>query len=238
MFRTKVTNAGSVYYSDIIPELPHCFTMRESSVEINDNFYKYCEYFKVEEKDFIHPVQTHSSNIRFAEIGEQNYPETDAIILTNTEQAVYLRFADCTPVIVYDRQANIAAAVHAGWRGTVAGILPKTIEKMLESSKSDIENVFVTIGPAIGACCYSVGDEVIQGVDSSVRNNEGLYCERSGKTFLDLKKTNARQAIESGVPIENIDICPFCTCCNNDLFYSYRKENGTDLRHNAIIKLR
>ena len=195
------------------------------------------EYFGVTQDNFIHPVQTHSSNVDFAKTGITDYPETDALILTNYEQAIYLRFADCTPVILYDKRANIGAIAHAGWRGTVAKIAPKTIQKMLEYTKSDINNIYAVIGPAIGVCCYKVGDEVIKGIKNSVSDTDGLITEKQDGVYVDLKKVNMRQLLDMNIPKENIDVCPFCTACRNDLFYSYRKENGTDLRHNAIIKL-
>ncbi|MCR5266672.1 MAG: peptidoglycan editing factor PgeF [Cyanobacteria bacterium RUI128] len=231
MFFEKILDKKSVYCSDNLPDLKHCFTTREVSAEC------LAGYFEFEPRNLIHPTQTHSSNVAFAEKGKDDYPETDALILTNYDQAVYLRFADCTPVILYDKKANIAAVAHAGWKGTVASIVTKTVNAMLTYSKSDVTNIYAAIGPAIGVCCYKVGEEVEKGIKASVLNADNLIIEKEDGIYVDLKKTNARQLIEMGVPETNIDICPFCTSCRNDLFYSYRKENGTDKRHYAIIKL-
>lgn len=230
MFKEKVVGNGKVFYSDLVPELEHFFTTRESSLNSEENKKLTAKYLGIDVNDLINPTQTHSSNVEIARLGINNYPETDALILTNKEQAVYLRFADCVPVIIYDKSQNIAAISHAGWRGTVARIVPKTIEKM----QADISNLYVIIGPAISSCCYSVGEEVITGIKNSVKDSSKLFTDN----FVNLKLTNAQQAIELGVPKENIDICPFCTSCRNDLFFSYRKENGTTNRHNAVIKLR
>ena len=230
MFKEKVVGNGKVFYSDLVPELEHFFTTRESSLNSEENKKLTAKYLGIDVNDLINPTQTHSSNVEIARLGINNYPETDALILTNKEQAVYLRFADCVPVIIYDKSQNIAAISHAGWRGTVARIVPKTIEKM----QADISNLYVIIGPAISSCCYSVGEEVITGIKNSVKDYSKLFTDN----FVNLKLTNAQQAIELGVPKENIDICPFCTSCRNDLFFSYRKENGTTNRHNAVIKLR
>lgn len=230
MFKEKVVGNGKVFYSDLVPELEHFFTTKESSLNSEENKKLTAKYLGIDVNDLINPTQTHSSNVEIARLGINNYPETDALILTNKEQAVYLRFADCVPVIIYDKSQNIAAISHAGWRGTVARIVPKTIEKM----QADISNLYVIIGPAISSCCYSVGEEVITGIKNSVKDSSKLFTDN----FVNLKLTNAQQAIELGVPKENIDICPFCTSCRNDLFFSYRKENGTTNRHNAVIKLR
>lgn len=233
MFREKFINGELVYYSDLIPELEHYFTTR--AVNVEDNFALHCEYLGISEDNFIHPTQTHSTNVEFARNGAKEYPNTDGLILTNFEQGIYLRFADCTPVILYDKKANIGAIAHAGWRGTVGRIAPKTVNEMIEYSKSDIKDFYAVIGASIGQCCYQVGTDVTEAVKNSVNDCSNLI---TNDNKIDLKGINARQLTEMGIPKENIDICPFCTSCRNDLFYSYRKENGTDKRHNAVIKLK
>ena len=239
MFKEKIIDSGKVIYSDLIPELEHFFTTRESS--INDDRIKNltADYLGIKVEDLVNPAQTHSSNVAIAKIGCNRYPETDGLILTNKTQGVYLRFADCVPVILYDKKNNIGAVSHAGWRGTVARIVPKTIRKMMAITKSDdLKNIYVIIGAAIGGCCYNVGEEVIEGVKNSVDDYSDLFKKDGDKVFVDLKLTNARQVEEMGVPKSNIDICPYCTSCRNDMFFSYRKENGTSNRHNAVIKLK
>ena len=238
MFKSKTISSGTILYSDLIPELNHCFTTRATSINSEDNATTISEYLGVMRKNLVHPTQTHSSNVDFAQLGVCDYPDTDALILNNFEQAVYLRFADCTPVILYDKKSNVAAIAHAGWRGTVANIVPKTVRAMLDYSKSNIDDIYAVIGPAIGMCCYRVGDEVVNGIKSTVSDYSRLIRTSVDVVYVDLKGANAQQLAEMGVPKTNIDICPFCTACRNDLFYSYRKENGTDLRHNAVIKLR
>ena len=172
------------------------------------------------------PNQTHSDNVEF--VDERNeYPNTDGLILTNSNDAVYLRFADCTPLIFYDTVQKIAAVSHAGWRGTAQKIGVKTIEKMQSYPK----DIIALIGPAISMCCYEVSEEVRDTLLATVQETEGLFINRN----VDLKRINAQQLKEIGV--RQIDICPYCTSCDNDLFYSYRKENGTDKRHIAVAKL-
>ena len=181
-------------------------------------------------KRIITPQQTHSDHI--AAVDERDeYPDTDGLILTEPETAIYLRFADCTPLIFYDIKHNIAAISHAGWRGTAARIGVKTVAKMVMNFSSRVYDLIVLIGPAISMCCYEVSDDVKDRLLSTVKNTKGLYKDRN----VDLKKINARQLEEAGV--HTIDICPYCTSCNNDMFYSYRKENCTKERHFAVLKL-
>lgn len=238
MFYFDKINGKHILKSDILTDITHFFTTRESVIKTKEPEYEkvilknkkvICDYLSVDE--LVSPTQTHSSNVCFSEIGKSDYPDTDALILNNKRQAVFLNFADCTPVILYDKKQNIAAISHAGWRGTAKRIVPETI-KVMNSQPKDI---IAVIGPAISMCCYSVGEEVFNQLKVSVNDFEGLYNVRNEQIFVDLKNINARQLYESGV--EHIDICPYCTCCNNDKFFSYRKENGTTNRHSAVIKL-
>lgn len=244
MFYFDEIKGKKVLKSSILGNLNHFFTTRESIIKtkepeyellVNTNKNLFCEYFGINFSDFIHPSQTHTSNVDVAEVGKSDYPETDGLILANKEQAVFLNFADCTPLIFYD--GKIAAISHAGWRGTAGMIGVKTVQKMISEFGSDINSIKCAIGPAISFCCYNVGEDVYRQLISTVKNAKDLYEIRSGEIFVDLKGINKRQLVELGLKEENIDICPYCTVCNNDLFFSYRKENGTTNRHSAVVKL-
>ena len=194
-----------------------------------------CKFLNIDEKNLIYPSQTHTSNVDIAKIGINNYPDTDGLILTNKEQAVFLNFADCTPVIIYDSSNNIAAVSHAGWRGTAGKIAVKTVEKMMKEFGSNPKELKCAIGPAISLCCYNVGKDVYEKLMDTVKLQDGLFEIRKGEIFVDLKTINKRQLEE--IRVKDIDVCPYCTVCNNDLFFSYRKENATTNRHSAVIKL-
>lgn len=210
MFYFDNYNGEKVLKSDFLNEVTAFFTLRGNH----------------EPNIGVTPKQVHGDNIEFVD-ERKDYPDTDGLILTKPKQACYLRFADCTPLIFYNPKTKIGAVSHAGWRGTALKIGVKTVEKMGGNPK----DVIAVIGPAIGRCCYEVSDDVRDKLLATVCNTEGLI---DGKN-VDLKKINARQLEETG--IEKIDICPYCTSCNNDMFYSYRKENGTPNRHFAFLML-
>lgn len=223
MFYFENFNGKKVLKSSILNSVNHFFTTRGYSIK------------DVITGDLVHPTQTHTSNVEVAQIGKYDYPDTDGLILTNNEQTLYLNFADCTPLIFYDFENNIGAVSHAGWRGTAGKIGVKTVEKMCREFGSNPKNIKCAIGPAIGFCCYNVGEDVYNQLMSTVQDTERLFEIRKGDIFVDLKRINKRQLEEIGVG--EIDVCPYCTVCNNDLFYSYRKENGTKNRHHAVLKL-
>lgn len=213
--------------------LPHSLPLGEGSIKENKTLIT--NYLKIDEKNLISPEQTHSANINIAIETRHDYPDCDALILTNKTQGIFLNFADCTPIILYDKVQNIGAIAHAGWRGTAQKIAPLTAQKLVKNFNSKIENIIALIGPAIGFCCYNVGQDVYEKLSKTVSNFERLFEIRNGEIFVDLKGINKRQLEEIG--IEKIDVCPYCTVHNNDLFYSYRNENGTGKRHSAVLKL-
>lgn len=241
MFYFENISSKKVMKSSVLKGLNHFFTTRESVIKtkesdfeklVEDNRKLFENYLGAK---LIYPSQTHTSNVDVAIVGKENYPETDGLILTNKEQAIFLNFADCTPLIFYD--GEIAAVSHAGWRGTAGMIGVKTVEKMVREFDSNLENIKCAIGPAISFCCYNVGEDVYRQLITTVKNPENLYEIRNGEIFVDLKGINKRQLTEFGLREENIDVCPYCTVCNNDLFFSYRKENATTNRHSAVIRL-
>ena len=215
MFYFEDFNGTKIMKSDMLTEVTAYFTTRG-------------EVSFPESKRIIHPTQTHSDHVEIVD-ERIDYPDTDGLILTNTEDTVYLKFADCTPLIFYDKENKIGAVSHAGWRGTAAKIGVKTINKMSANFGTKPENIVALIGAAISICCYEVSEEVRDTLLATVENPIGLYEGRN----VDLKGINAQQLKEIGV--KNIDVCPYCTSCNNDLFYSYRKENGTKERHLAVF---
>ena len=246
MFYFEKINGKKILKSSVLNGLNHFFTTRESIIKtkeadfeqiVEKNKREICDYFKITPENLIHPSQTHTSHIEVAEVGKTSYPDTDGLILTNNVQAVFLNFADCTPVIIYDSKQHIGAVSHAGWRGTAGNISSKTVKKMVDNFNSNPENIKCAIGPAISFCCYNVGQDVLTQLRQTVKNFENLSEIREGNIYVDLKNINKQQLIEVGIPAENIDVCPYCTVCNNDLFFSYRKENATTNRHSAVIKL-
>ena len=171
MFKSFKINNKTVFYSDLISGVTHFFTTRESFIRTNEvslisktleNKKDICDFLEIDEVNLISPNQVHGDFIQVAREYETIYADTDAMILANYEQALYLNFADCTPIILYDKKQNIVAIVHAGWRGTVGKIVIKTINKMIEELKCDVTNIVAVIGPTIGKCCYEIGEEVYE----------------------------------------------------------------------------
>ncbi len=229
MFKVKKVLNKDVYYSSLLEDIPHFFTSRELIVK--DNINSLGQYFNIKPENLKHPTQVHSANIDIASEDKNTYNEVDALILKDKNLAIYLNFADCTPVILYDTRNNIGAIAHAGWRGTAQRIAPKTFLKMKELFNSKASDIIALIGPCISFQCFETSSEAIFELKKSVNDPHGLFKEN----YADLKGINERQLKEAGV--SQIDVCPYCTVLDNDKFFSYRKENKTTKRHSAVLKL-
>lgn len=228
MFKIKKIENKTVYYSDILP-VEHFFTTRQ--IPIDENIDLICKYLKIDSNNLIKPKQTHSCNIEIVRNEKTVYDNCDSLILAQKNKAIYLNFADCTPIVLYDEKNNIASIAHGGWRGTAQKIAAKTVFKMQKIFNSKPENIIALIGPCISFKHFETSPEAICQLKSTVEGIDGLFKNN----YADLKGINKSQLEKTGV--KKIDVCQFCTVEDNDQFFSYRKENKIQKRHNALIKL-
>lgn len=164
----------------------------------------------------------------------------DALITDQPGVTVAVRTADCVPVLVYDLHRRVVAAIHAGWRGAVGGIVPKTIALVTERFNVTMEDLRVSIGPSAGPCCYEVDEPVLAPLRQGVPDWESVIAgERGGSARLDLKKLVRRQAERAGLESEQVTAVNLCTICHDDLFFSYRREgrvNGTMISGITLLR--
>ncbi len=202
-------------------------------------------------EDFIRLKQIHSDKIfwirKKEEVSEVHVAEGDAIISTVADIPIAVRVADCVPILIA-HPSGVIAAVHAGWRGTKSNILQKTVLEIKEKLNLSLQEMRMMVGPAICANCYEVGAEVAkeflgrgescirpEDVESleerantrfapTLENQKITFIKelKNGKFLLDLKLANQIQAIECGVPAQQIEVRSECTLCDEKDFYSYR----------------
>ena len=162
-------------------------------------------------------LQIHSDRVVDANGLSDREAEGDALITDALRKSIGVRTADCVPMLLLDSENRGVAAVHAGWRGTAAEIVKRTVEKMRQSFGSRSENIFAAVGPCIRPCCYEVGAEVFSKFSAIFPEME---CERS--CSLDLAEANRRQLNAVGVSDDQIFDSGLCTACDPVHFYSYR----------------
>ena len=161
----------------------------------------------------------------------------DALISSDPSQIITIKVADCVPILLAGTDGKIVSAIHAGWRGVVAEVVPNALRKLMEASGLSADNIIAAIGPCIGIDAFEVGPEVIGefrrvfGNSVPIRLNEG----HSGKGHIDLKAAVAQQLLNLGVPENQIDTTDQCTVANAYDFYSHRRDNGLTGRMAAMI---
>ena len=184
--------------------------------------------------------QVHSADIVVAETPRplnMEHIKADAIVTTNPDVTLFMRFADCVPIMIYGKNKKVVAIVHAGWQGTVKKIAEKTVSFLNDKFGMEPDSMVAGIGPSIGPCHYEIGDEVQNAVQSAFPEDwKDLIDYRNSSVFLDLWKANQMQLEKMGV--ESIEIAKVCTACHTDTWFSHRQEKGKTGRFGAAIHLR
>lgn len=158
----------------------------------------------------------------------------DALITNKVGVFLAVTIADCTPILVYHPESGSLAAIHAGWRGTVAKIVEKTLRLMEREYAINTQGCYAFIGACIGVDAYEVGEEVAGKFETKFK----IWNPITQKFHVDLKAANSAQLQNVGVKKEQIEVSTYCTTKNNTQFFSHRAERGKTGRMLAVIGVR
>ena len=184
--------------------------------------------------------QVHSADVLVADT--PNAPadykgKADALITDRPDVTLFLRFADCVPILLFDPRRPAVGVVHAGWRGTLARAVTAAVRAMREAYGSQARDLVAAIGPSIGPCHYAVGPEVVEQTRQAFAGaDDDLLVRVNGHHHLDLWAANARALHEAGV--HQIETAALCTVCHGDEFFSHRGQGAVTGRFAALIGLR
>jgi YfiH family protein len=212
------------------------------------------------ERKFVALKQIHSDVICHFDVAPAKPCIGDASITNQAGLLLGVQTADCVPILLVDPKKRSVAAIHAGWRGTLARIAAKTIGQMQMRFGSKPSDLLAAIGPSIGGCCYEVGTEVATQFSSQFAGAADWFDQlRTGdepnplqwmnmmppghqpppkNVLLDLPKANRAQLLTAGLCDANIFVSELCTACRRDLLFSYRKEGAGTGRMLSAIELR
>jgi len=168
--------------------------------------------------------QVHGRTVRVA-AAPGRATECDGVVTDAPGLGLVVHTADCVPLLMWAPDVDAVAAVHAGWRGTLEEVAAAAVDTLVRDKRHDPETLRVAIGPSIRACCFEVGDEVVDAFVDAGREKEVI--SRPGprrRRHVDLVSDNRRQLLRMGVPAEQIYDCGRCTACEGARFYSYRRE--------------
>lgn len=247
-----------------IPQIKHAFFTRYGGVSsgdfeslnlrlsCDDDKNKVLENFSIaasfvggSSEKIARTYQRHTDNIM--SVTEGHGPESvpdpegvDAIMTDRRDVVLTVFYADCQPILLYDRKQSIIAAIHAGWRGIIKELPHKTLEKMREVYGTDPADIIAAIGPSICRGCFETDDDVPEATLSVYGERVREYVYRKGsKWHVDLKNITYISLIESGVMPYNIDFSNSCTKCNGEeLFWSHRKHGEARGVQGAMIRLK
>jgi purine-nucleoside/S-methyl-5'-thioadenosine phosphorylase / adenosine deaminase len=188
----------------------------------------------------------------------------DALLSRQPGLLLAVQAADCVPILLVDRRRRAVAAVHAGWRGTLARVVEKALGRMRLEFGTRPGDVVAALGPAVGRCCYEVGPEVAQSFAGQFAHAaewfDGPFARLAlgeepnplpwltmlppghepapERVWLDLRAANRWQLIDAGVPAGRIAVSALCTACHTDLLFSYRREGSATGRLMGVVGIR
>lgn len=221
-------------------ELNLSYKVGDDPEKVAQNRKLLAEEFTLESAKLVFPVQTHSNHVRlvYADTLAESLDDTDAIVTNEKGILISVMSADCVPVLLYDPVTQAVAAIHAGWRGTMAAIVSETIALMQKEFGSEPSSFLAAIGPSICDEVYEVGEEVIRAVEKLYGTKNGIISrEENGKGYCNLWEANRILLLRAGVKPENIEVAGLCTYKNADQFFSARKSGNKAGRFAAGIML-
>lgn len=214
---------------------------------LRENFRRFCAAIGADPSALVKNQQIHSKRVRpVTRADVMPTPETpgeveaDGMITNQPGVALTIFSGDCLPVFLYDPVRRVIAACHAGWRGTAQGIAAQAARQMREDYGCDPQDILAAIGPGIGPCCFETHGDVPAGLRSGLGEDAAPFIRplsKPGKFSVDLKGANARWLERTGLRSERIAVCPVCTACNLDEFWSHRVQGNQRGSMAAMIQL-
>ncbi len=228
-----MNNSQAVYFSSILSAIPgvvHGFSTRALGDMRNEQNRKhFMQHIGIGDAVFVQPQQVHGNKVAVVQSGssETKISGVDGLVHkaenNNVQIALGVRAADCVPLLFVDPTSRIIGVAHAGWRGTLAGIAGVLLDTM-RGLGAESQNIYVAIGPHIGMCCYSVPKERADQFVAAFGTDERMVSYFDNAWHLDVGYTDFKQLTQKGVLPAHIDSRPTCTSCQNETYYSYRKE--------------
>lgn len=175
---------------------------------------------------------------RGAYLYDTSLPDCDALITNVPGVSLLTFYADCLPVYLFDPNRRAIGMVHSGWKGTMQRIAAKAVTSLQNEYGSQAEDVWAAIGPGIGGCCFEISPSLAGEVKTSFSGYENILRADGDRICWDLGLTIRQMLLQTGIKSENMSICPLCTACHPELFFSYRRDQGMTGRMGALLNLR
>jgi YfiH family protein len=212
-------------------------TVGDDPAAVEKNHERALAALGVMRRQVVSPYQVHGTHVRpvsQAHGGTVQYA-TDGLLTIVPDVALLLRFADCVPILLFDPTHRAIVLVHSGWKGTVGNIAAVAVEALGRYVGSQPEELWAGIGPAIGPCCYEVGQEMAETISQVNPPGTEALEQREGRLYLDLPGLVRAQLAATGV--SQIVTSGICTACHTEEWFSHRAGNGRTGRFGALVML-
>lgn len=218
----------------------------DDPVKVRENYRRFCAALGADMAGLVLSKQVHEDTVRHVKRADAGagllYPTdytADALVTNEPGMSLMVFSADCIILLLHDPVSRSVGAVHAGWRGTALDLPAKAVGEMGRLFGAKPENIRVAVGAGIGQCCFETHDDVPHAMRAAFGGGVEPYIQPRGEKWtVDLKAINAWRLREAGVQAEHIDVCPTCTACRQDLYWSHRKVGDRRGVQGALIGLR
>jgi purine-nucleoside/S-methyl-5'-thioadenosine phosphorylase / adenosine deaminase len=205
------------------------YSVGDATENVDENLDRVATSVGTTREDLFSAYQVHGREVTMVNADSEGRPKCD-VLVTRSSRTLMLRYADCTPVLLADPVRKAIAAVHAGWRGSAVRAAEAAVSAMRDRFGTNPRDLVAGIGPAIGPCCYTIGDDV------RLAFGDRPQLFRDGR--LDLWEANRLALLEAGVTPDRIELAGLCTQCNAETFFSHRANGGQPAgRFAAVIRL-
>jgi len=237
-FTTRFGGAGRGIYESLnlglnLGDDPGC---------VRENYDRICGALNISDSDIVCSKQVHGADVRAVTRADRGMlfttaeHEADGLVTCDSGVTLAVFTADCTPVLLHDPVRNAVAAVHAGWRGTVADIAGETVRTMAVKYGCRPADIKAAIGPCISVCCYETGQDVPDALLRALgAEADSCITQFGGKFRVDLKKANRLLLVRAG--LSDITVSDECTACRSDKYWSHRATKGKRGSQAAFIRI-
>jgi len=212
-------------------------TVGDDLATVEENHNRAFAALGIEPRQVVSPYQIHSTHVRLVSQAHTGttQPATDGLLTATPGVALLLRFADCVPILLFDAKRRAVGIIHSGWKGAAGNIAAAAVTAFARYVGSRPSDLWAGIGPAIGPCCYEVGEEMADTITKISPEGIKALQRRDGGLYLDLPSLVRAQLAEAGV--KQIALSDICTACHTEEWFSHRAENGRTGRFGALAML-
>jgi hypothetical protein len=236
-FSTRVGGASPAPFDSLNLGISRDSELKDARENILENYRRLAAAIGCGGRERCWVSQVHGADVREARRGAdfESGACADAIVCDDARRLVSVKYADCVPILLASPDGRAVAAVHAGWRGVVAGVLPGAVERLAAVGGCAPGELVAAVGPCIGFDAFEVGPEVLAAFEQLFGPAAPLRRQDSGKGRVDLRESVRRQLVSAGIPPERIDPTDLCTVANPAEFYSHRRDGVSTGRMAALI---